>query len=352
MITIVIPALNEENAIKQTIEAVRSVLSSAAIEHEILVIDDGSTDKTYEAAAATGATVIRHPHNAGYGRSLKAGICAAKYDTIGIIDADLTYPEWALPQLYAEFSRGFDMVVGARTGENYLESMLKRPLRAILQWLVEFTAGRPVPDVNSGLRIFRRSTIISHLDHLCDTFSFTTSATLAYMMTGRFVLYVPIEYKSRVGTTKVRLFRDSLRTLQYIVQSINYYNPLKLFLVMSLLTVALSLPILIVWSLTQWTPLLLLGVGEILVSTIILGLGLVADMLRQSRLGTNAGAVGSKEQALEEARLKYLPDNFRAVQMNVSLMAPEFVQAQEDRKASSSQFVAAPQHFSPSPTRS
>ena len=122
------------------------------------------------------------------------------------------------------------MVVGARTGKYYRESIMKSLLRIILKFLVEFTAGRSIPDINSGLRVFSKKTITNYLQHLCNTFSFTTSLTLAYMMTGKFVEYIPIEYGKRMGVSKVRLFRESLRTLQYITQSIIYYNPLKLFI--------------------------------------------------------------------------------------------------------------------------
>src|SRR5262249_55047335 len=188
-------------------------------EAEILVIDDGSTDRTGELAAARGATVYRHPHNAGYGRALKAGIMLAKYDTIVIIDADLTYPCEMIPKLYQEYCEGYDMVVGARTG-HYYEGSLKGPLRHMLKALVEFTADRNIPDANSGFRIFSKNTVMDYLNHLCDTFSFTTSMTLAYLMDSRFVHYIPIPYHARVGQTKVHLLKDSMRTLQYIVQAI------------------------------------------------------------------------------------------------------------------------------------
>ncbi len=154
---------------------------------------------------------------------------------------NLTYPFTEVPKLLEEYHKGFDMVVGARTGEHYRESNLKSPLRKILKFLVEFTAGRKVPDVNSGLRVFSKTTIIAYLNHLCDTFSFTTSMTLAYMMTGKFVKYIPIPYDKREGKSKVRLFRDSLRTLQYILQAINYYNPIKIFLSFAALCIFFSI---------------------------------------------------------------------------------------------------------------
>jgi glycosyltransferase involved in cell wall biosynthesis len=282
MISIVIPALNEADGIQGTIESLREVLAAASEpESEILVVDDGSTDDTAAIAASAGATIVRHPHNVGYGQALKSGILAARHDTIVIIDADLTYPAEAIPELLRAFREGFDMVVGARTGHHYEGSVFKGPLREILKFMVEFSAGRSIPDANSGLRVFSRATISGYLPHLCNTFSFTTSLTLAYMLTGRFVTYVPIAYHERVGKTKVRLFKDSLRTLQYIVQAIIYYNPLKLFLMLTLLTIGLALAGFITAAVTGLTAPYLLGIGGLLVSILVFALGLIADLMRQ-----------------------------------------------------------------------
>jgi hypothetical protein len=131
------------------------------------------------------------------------------------------------------------------------------------------------------MRVFSRATAMRYFPHLCDTFSFTTSLTLAYMMTGCFVTYVPIGYRPRIGTTKVRLFRESLRTLQYIVQSIVYYNPIKMFLLMSALCIVAGLAFLGAAALTESAVLLLLGGLALLVSLLVFSLGLVADLLRQ-----------------------------------------------------------------------
>src|SRR5215216_5127593 len=188
MISVVIPALNERNAIIETINRVHAAFSGAQLTpYEIIVVDDGSSDGTGQLAEQAGAKVLRHPHNIGYGRSLKDGILAATYDMIVISDADGSYPLEAIPMLIERFNQGFDMVVGARTGPNYRESMLKSPLRAVLKMIVEFTANREIPDINSGLRMFRRQVAIAYFDHVSDVFSFTTSLTLAYMMNSKFV---------------------------------------------------------------------------------------------------------------------------------------------------------------------
>jgi glycosyltransferase involved in cell wall biosynthesis len=289
MISIVIPAYNEAGGIAGTIASLRRALADTTeSDAEIMVVDDGSSDDTGQLAREAGAKVVSHPHNSGYGRALKSGILAAQNDTIVIIDSDLTYPADAIPGLVAEYRKGFDLVVGARTGHHYEGSVFKGPLRRLLQFLVEFSAGRRVPDANSGLRVFSRQTMQPYLPHLCDTFSFTTSQTLAYMLTGRFVTYCPIAYHERVGSTKVRLFSDAMRTLQYILQAVIYYNPLKIFLLLTLLTVTLSLIGFLAAALTGLNAPYFLGIGGLLMTIVVFALGLMADLLRQILVRTGS----------------------------------------------------------------
>jgi len=283
MLSVVIPAYNEENAIVDTITSVRDILEQEKIQpYEIIIVNDGSTDNTAERAASqSDVIVLNHPHNVGYGRSLKDGINRARYETVVITDADRTYPFEALGTLLNRYRQGFDMVVGARQGKFYRESFIKSPLRKILKFLVEFTTGRKIPDINSGFRVFHRDTIQPYFSHLCDTFSFTTSVTLAYMMTGKFVAYEPIDYHKRDGKTKVKLFRDALRTLQYILQAINYYNPIKLFMLFSALCIVFSVLGFLGSAVLGLHSGFLLGIGGLLVSLIVMCFGLIADLLRQ-----------------------------------------------------------------------
>ena len=282
MISIVVPAFNEELAIKDTVIQIKKTLLSKKYKvFEIIVVDDGSVDKTGYVAKRAGAKVIKHPHNAGYGRSLKTGIVSAKYDTIVITDADGTYPIQKINDLIDLYYLGFDMVVGQRTGQKYRGSPLKWPMRILLRFLVEWTTGRKIPDINSGLRVFSRSTVINYFDQLCDTFSFTTSVTLAYMMTSKFVKYEKIEYNDRVGSSHVRLWRDSLRTLQYVIQAIIYYNPLKIFLLITISCIFLSVASLIVGIFFSIHTGFLMSVAFTLAAITTFCFGLLADLLRQ-----------------------------------------------------------------------
>jgi glycosyltransferase involved in cell wall biosynthesis len=232
-ISVIVPALNEVEAIASTVESIRRCF--AGIRHEIIVVDDGSTDGTGAAAQGAGAKVVQHPAPGGYGNAIKSGIYAARYDVLGIIDGDGTYPTQNLVDLYhAVAVEGYHMAVGARRGKHYLGGTFKRPARRIFTLLAQFSSGRRIPDANSGMRVFRKQDVMLFYDTLCSGFSFTTTITLAYMIKGYFIKYVPIEYGERNGKSKVHHLWDSLGTFQIIVQSIIYYNPLKIFLVLNI----------------------------------------------------------------------------------------------------------------------
>ena len=282
-VSIVIPAYNEADSIRETIDEIVMICKKAEIhEYEIIVVNDGSTDGTAEKINNINSlVVIHHPHNIGYGRSLKDGIKIAKYDAILITDADNTYPIDQIPVLLKVYAEGFDMVVGARSGAHYQESMIKTPLRSVLRFIVEFAAERKIPDINSGLRVFSKSKIMPMLTRLCNTFSFTTSMTLGFMMSGYFVKYIDIPYYERKGKTKVKLFKDSLRTMQYILQAINYYNPIKLFLLFTGFCIFLSAIFFTTALITHVRTLFSLGVATSVAGLIVLCFGLLADLLKQ-----------------------------------------------------------------------
>ena len=269
-VSIVIPAFNEERAIAGVVLALKAL----PIDPEVIVVDDGSTDDTAHVAEQSGARVVRHAGNAGYGASLKDGIDAANCETIVISDADGTYPIEKIPHLVAIFNKGFHMVVGARQGKEYRGSFFKMPARIIFKFLAEFTTGRNIPDVNSGLRVFRKSEVKQFFPDLCNGFSFTTTITLVYMLTGKTVAYEPIPYEKRIGRSKVKILRDSVRTLQYMTEVIVRYNPLKLFLLLAILTFLWGIPFAIFIDVFA---LFLAGIGAM----IVFGIGLLAEAARK-----------------------------------------------------------------------
>jgi len=278
--SVVIPAYNEASAIIETIASVNAVLNRVHIEHEVIVVDDGSSDQSGQLAKNAKAIVAQHPENLGYGAALKTGILHAHYEWIAILDADGSYPVEELTALL-EYIPAFDMVVGARTGKYYQGGLFKQPSRKMFQWLSEFVTGRRIPDINSGMRIFRRDIVLRHFPQISSGFSFTTTLTLAMMLEGHFVKYVPISYRERIGKSHVRYLRDTLRSTQIIVQAILYYNPIKFFLLLmiaALLSSVIAINFLTVTSLPPFA--LLFGWGGINLMFVFLGMGGLAYAIK------------------------------------------------------------------------
>lgn len=228
-VTILIPAYNEERGIGPVLEEVKRL----GLPGEIVVVDDGSLDHTFEAASAvSGIKVLRHDVNRGYGQSLKTGILGATHDIIVITDADGTYPNEDIPKLL-KFVQSYDMVVGARTGKKVKIPILRRPAKKFLNLLANYLAGVEIPDLNSGLRIFRKEVAREFFHILPAGFSFTTTITLAMLSNGYRVKYVPIDYHQREGKSKINPIRDTLGFTSLIVRTTLYFNPLKVFMPLS-----------------------------------------------------------------------------------------------------------------------
>ena len=229
-ISIIIPAYNEEGAITEGIREVVAVMEKTDITYELIVVDDGSADRTAELARAEeGVRVIQKPENQGYGAALKSGIAKAKYDIIVITDADGTYPADQIPVLCEQLVEGYDMVVGARVGSNVAIPMVRKPAKWFLGKLASYLAGRPIPDLNSGLRVMRKSLIMRFIHLLPQGFSFTTTITLSALCSGSLVKYSKIDYLARIGQSKIRP-GHAFDFLLLIVRTIVYFHPLKIFL--------------------------------------------------------------------------------------------------------------------------
>lgn len=283
-LSVVIPALNEESGIGQVLSGLRESLARTGWSHEIIVVDDGSSDGTARVSRDHGVTVVSHGVNRGYGASLKSGILAARAPLVLIIDADGTYPIDAIPRLL-ESARDHDMVVGARTGPKVEGPLLRRPARWFLRRLAAYLAETEIPDLNSGLRIFRRDKVLQFFPILPSGFSFTTSITLAMLCNDGRVAYVPIDYAKRTGRSKIRPVRDMINFLLLIVRSILYFNPLKIFIPASLAVLAafgvsLYYDLFILHDLTEKTLILLFAGVQ------LLAIGVLADMISKSaRMG-------------------------------------------------------------------
>lgn len=281
----VIPAYNEAAALTAVLDALRRVLDQLGGPYEILVVDDGSEDNTAELARSQGLTVIEHGRNRGYGAALKSGIRRARYPWILIADADGSYPMEAIPRLLAETDRA-DMVVGARCGGHDAEPRLRRLAKWFLRRLAMYLSEAQIPDLNSGLRIFKRERAMRLFPILPAGFSFTTTITLALLCNDEPVRFLPVEYYRRQGHSKIRPLRDTLNFINVILRTILYFNPLKVFVPTSLVTlgfcaVSLAYDLFILVDLTEKTLILLFAGVQ------LMAIGLLADMISR-RIGSGA----------------------------------------------------------------
>jgi glycosyltransferase involved in cell wall biosynthesis len=280
--SVVIPAFDEEAGIVPTLRELREEL--AGLEYELIVVDDGSRDRTAELARAEGATVIQQPVNRGYGASLKTGIRRAKHDVIVITDADGTYPAAAIPALVAG-CESYEMVVGARVGSNVAIPRLRRPAKWGLGRLASYLAGRPIPDLNSGLRAMRRE-LVNRYEHLLPSgFSFTTTITLSALCGDHLVRFDPIDYRPREGDSKIRP-RHAYDFFLLILRTIVYFNPLKIFLPAGALFFVAGLAK-FAYDVTQEN-LSESAIFAFITAFLMWGLGLLSDQL--SRLASRSGS--------------------------------------------------------------
>ena len=233
--TIVVPCFNESGAIETTIREILATLElSYATTVEIIVVNDGSTDSTRETLDqlvteldGQPLRVIHHSRNLGYGAALKTGIRRSNAELICITDADGTYPNQRIPDLLS-MAEQHDMVVGARTGDDVDYSKIRSLPKLILVPWVSFLCGTTVPDMNSGLRVFRRDLAMNFLNLLPDGFSFTTTITICLLRNRHSVVFTPISYTKRIGKSHIKPIRDTARFIQLIARTGMYFAPMRL----------------------------------------------------------------------------------------------------------------------------
>ena len=157
-ISIIIPAYNEEKSIVSVLKEIEDVMNRSRLGYEIIVVNDGSTDRTREVLKSSGLNikVVSHRVNRGYGASLKTGICNAQHEIVVITDADGTYPSERIPEL-VDYIKDYDMVVGARTGANVKVPLIRKPAKWVINRLAIYLTGMKIPDINSGLRVMKKT---------------------------------------------------------------------------------------------------------------------------------------------------------------------------------------------------
>src|SRR5688500_10133293 len=222
-VTIVVPAFNEGDSIGRVVNALRA----AADWHEVLVIDDGSSDGTGKAAQEAGARVIRHPYNKGNGASIKTAIRAAGSEWIAIVDGDGQHGPEDTARLVSRLGE-YDLVVGARHPMTQATTG-RRVGNAMLNWLASYLTERNSPDLTAGFRAARRECLLEFIHLLPNGFSTPTTTTLAFLKAGYNVAFEPVDARARVGTSKIRLASDGAKFLLILLKVITIFSPLRIF---------------------------------------------------------------------------------------------------------------------------
>lgn len=226
-LTIVIPAYNEEKSIARVVERTRAMKPLC----EVVVVDDGSTDRTSEEAIRAGARVVRHPYNKGNGAAVKTGIRAARGEVVLLLDADGQHPPEDIDRLLQHIGE-YDLVVGARTaGQAGLH-------RGFANWvynsLASYLVESKIPDLTSGFRCFKRDKVLEFIHLLPNGYSYPTTTTMCFIKSGYNVQFVPIVAHKRVGKSKLKIWRDGIKFFTIIFKIITLFNPIKIFLPVAL----------------------------------------------------------------------------------------------------------------------
>jgi glycosyltransferase involved in cell wall biosynthesis len=279
-VTVVIPAYNEDRSIGEVICGVKHHVPEA----RILVIDDGSTDRTAREAENAGAEVISHPLNKGNGASIKTALRAIQGGRVAVLDADGQHDPAELPGLLNRLD-DYDLVVGYRGFANSTGSVLRNAGNIILSKLASFLSEQYIPDLTSGFRAFRHGIASKFLHIYPNGYSFPSTSTLSFITAGYNVDFIPIQVRNRRPLTRSKLhpFQDGFRFIMFILRIITLSNPNKIFfpvgLFMMIAGIALTVRNLILFSQFSGGSVLFLAGG-----VNIIFFGLVLDQFATLRL--------------------------------------------------------------------
>jgi glycosyltransferase involved in cell wall biosynthesis len=240
-VSVVLPVFNERGHLRAEIDRIRRAMSASPYTFEIIVVDDGSDDGSeVDLPTIEGIRVICHAHNRGSGAARRTGTSAARGRIVVWTDVDMTYPNEEIPMMVKELD-GYDHIVGARRTEEGTKRFVRVPAKWFIRKLASYLTDTDIPDLNSGLRAFRRDVAMQYVHHLPAGFSCVTTLTMSFLSNGYTIKYVPIDYSPRAGTSKFHWWRDTKRYLLQVVRMSLSYNPLKVFLPLGLTFLAIGI---------------------------------------------------------------------------------------------------------------
>ena len=247
-VSIILPCHNEQGHVTAEVARICEAMDASGYDYELVAYDDASTDETlarlYEAAPSFPHLRITHFHrNGGSGTVRRIGTQQARGEIVVWTDADMTYPNERIPELVQMLEKDptLDQVVGARTSEQGTHKMLRVPAKWFIRKIAEQLTNSHIPDLNSGLRAFRRQVAQPYLRLLPAGFSCVTTITLAFLSNQHDVRYVPISYAKRSGTSKFHFITDAYRYILQVLRMVMYFNPLKVLMPLALVLLGLGI---------------------------------------------------------------------------------------------------------------
>jgi glycosyltransferase involved in cell wall biosynthesis len=289
-VTVVLPCYNEQDHVMQEIDRITAAMDTSGYSYELLVIDDKSTDSTLEVLEKA---LPNYPHmrlmpfrtNGGSGTARRIGTREAYGRIVVWTDADMTYPNERIPEFvkYLIDNHGVDQVVGARTTEEGSHKVLRVPAKWVIRKVAERLSSTRIPDLNSGLRAFRRDVALPYLRLLPPGFSCVTTITMSFLSNQHPVDYLPIDYAKRSGTSKFHFVKDAYRYILQVLRMVMYFNPIKVLMPIALTLLGLSLIKGVIdvirYDFGITTNAVLLFISGLLIFT----LALLADLIVRSR---------------------------------------------------------------------
>jgi len=246
-VSVILPCYNEEGHVIAEVERITRAMDESGYTYELLAIDDGSTDQTlaklHEASPRfPQLQVIPMRRNGGSGVVRRIGTQRAQGEIVVWTDADMTYPNEQIPELVRVLEKDsmVDQVVGARTSEQGSYKFLRVPAKWFIRKFAERLTGAKIPDLNSGLRAFRREVALPYLRLLPPGFSCVTTITLAFLSNNHEIQYVPVDYAQRAGKSKFKFISDAYKYILQVLRMVMYFNPLKVLMPPALTLLAIG----------------------------------------------------------------------------------------------------------------
>ena len=283
-LSIVVPIYNEEKAIQGFLKKLKDVLKNVKISHEIIAVDDASSDKTYEKIKKVkGVRVVRHPYNKGYGAALKTGARKGKGKYVLFIDGDGEHDPKNIPKLI-KHRKTYDMVVGAR---KFRSSVPRAIAIKIITSFANYVSEVKISDLNCGFRLVKRDILMKYLDSLPNRFSFTSTITMIFIKSGYSIKYIPVNVLRRKGKSKINPIKDFINFLVLVMKTSLIFSPLRVFLPVSLLFFVLGMGYL-VYYIALYSDVPDSAIFLLTTSIIIFFFGFISDQISSLKLSKSA----------------------------------------------------------------